>query len=69
MFFFFSVIQMISLLEVLTKEAMLRWSFSRFSRLREECRFGGFIFREVVDFKSAASLEGDSSMDISLGLC
>ena len=29
----------------------------------------GFIFREVVAFKSAASLEGDSSMDISWGFC
>ena len=36
-FFLFSVIQMMSLLEVSTKEVMLRWSFLRFSRLCEEC--------------------------------
>ena len=40
-FFLFSVIQMKSLLEESTKEVMLRRSFSRFSRLCEECLFGG----------------------------
>ena len=39
-FFLFSVIQMISLLEVSTKEVMLRRSFSRFSRFCEEWLFG-----------------------------
>ena len=29
----------------------------------------GFIFREVVGFKSAPSLEGDSATDISWGFC
>ena len=40
-FFLFSVIQMISLLEVSIKEVMLRRSFSRFHRLCEECLFEG----------------------------
>ena len=38
-----------------------------FNRLCEERLL--FIFREVVGFKSEASLEGDSSMDISWGFC
>ena len=40
-FYLFSVIQMISLFEVSTKEGLFRRSFSRFSRLCEECLFGG----------------------------
>ena len=59
---------MILLSEVSAKKVLLRQYFSRFDSLWE-MSLGDIIFKEVVGYKSAASLEGNFSIDISWGFC